>query len=252
MRTPAFFLSAVRRRKSACRNRVNRRWLRWLGGLAVVFLVLSVLPVLVWRWAPPPLSAVMLQRAVGNLSWPEYAWVAMDRISADAALAVVAAEDQHFPDHSGFDLDALQAAWRHNQEGGRLRGASTISQQVAKNLFLWEGRSYLRKGLEAWFTLLIEGLWPKSRILEVYLNIAEMGENVFGVEAASRRYFDEPAKSLSARQAALLAAALPNPRHYLVSSPNGAMIGRRDWILRQMRQLGGVDYLRPVLMPTGT
>lgn len=194
----------------------------------------------------------MLQRAVGDWAWPEYRWVPMDRISADAALAVVANEDQHFPDHSGFDLDALQAAWRHNLEGGQLRGASTISQQVAKNLFLWEGRSYLRKGLEAWFTLLLESLWSKARILEIYLNIAEMGENVFGVEAASQRYFNEPASDLSKSQAALLAAALPNPRYYRVSSPNKAMIKRRDWILRQMRQLGGVEYLRPVLAPAGT
>lgn len=242
----------AKRRKLLRSRSGRRRWVRWLLWPILIFVLVSLLPVVAWRWVPPPLSAVMFQRAITEGQWPVYDWVPMQRISPQAALAVVAAEDQHFPDHRGFDLEAMEAAWKHNREGGRLRGASTISQQVAKNLFLWEGRSYLRKGLEAWFTLLIEGLWPKSRILEMYLNIAEMGDNLFGVEAASERFYGKSAESLSKNEAALLAASLPNPSYYRVAAPSARMAKRRDWILRQMRQLGGVRYLNGVLQPAGT
>ena len=224
----------------------RRRLLCWLKRGLVTFLALTLIPVLTWRWLPPPLSSVMLQRALQHGDWPEYEWVPAEAIAPVAALAVVAAEDQTFPQHSGFDIDAILAAARHNLEGGRLRGGSTISQQLAKNLFLWEGRSWLRKGLEAWYTAWLELLWPKARILEVYLNIAEMGDNRFGVEAAARGFYARPAKALNPAQAATLAAALPNPRLYSADAPSAAMLKRRDWILRQMKQLGGVDYLSPV------
>jgi monofunctional biosynthetic peptidoglycan transglycosylase len=159
------------------------------------------------------------------------------------ALAVVAGEDQRFPAHWGFDFRAIQQVLEDKAQGKALRGASTISQQVAKNLFLWHGRSLLRKALEAWFTVLLELLWPKQRILEVYLNIIELGEQTFGVEAASRRFFNKSAQQLRPEEAALLAAVLPNPLYYRVNAPSAYVRERQSWILRQMRQLGGIDYL---------
>ncbi len=167
----------------------------------------------------------------------------MESISPNAALAVIAAEDQHFPDHYGFDFAAIQDALDDQDEGKPLRGASTISQQVAKNLFLWSGRSLVRKGLEVWFTALLELLWSKERILEVYLNIAEFGDSTFGVEAASRRFFNKSASRLTAIEAARLAAVLPNPLRYRADKPSAYVLKRQRWIERQMRQLGGVTYL---------
>lgn len=216
---------------------------RGLQAVAVLVLA-SILGALALRWIPPPTSAVMEERRIealwqGRRSRVDYRWVAWNRISPHAALAVVAAEDQNFGDHFGFDLDALRRAVDEHQRGRRLRGASTISQQVAKNLFLWPGRSFVRKGLEAYFTVLIERLWSKRRILEVYLNIVELGDGVFGVEAASQRYFQKTAARLDPGEAALLAAVLPNPLRFKANHPSGYVIERRDWILHQMRQLGG-------------
>jgi monofunctional biosynthetic peptidoglycan transglycosylase len=190
----------------------------------------------------------MLQRVVAGKE-VKYRWVSLAEIAPAMALAVVAAEDQKFPAHHGFDLDAMREAVDDAAEGRRLRGASTLSQQVAKNLFLWEGRSWVRKGLEAWFTALLELLWPKARILEVYLNVAEMGDNVFGVGEASRRHFGRDPASLSAEQAALLAATLPNPRRYSASAPSPYVRERQRWVLRQMDQLGGRSYLKGILPP---
>ena len=224
-----------------------KRITRWLAWGLFAFVLFSLLPVLTWRWLPPPSSAVMLAETLSLGSHPDYRWVPLTQIAPEAALAVVAAEDQKFPQHAGFDFAAIQAALRHNAAGGNLRGASTLTQQVAKNLFLWQGRSYLRKGLEAWFTALLELTWPKRRILEVHLNIAEMGEGTFGVEAASRRFFGKSAAQLERSQAALLAAVLPNPRNYRVDRPSVTVLERRDWILRQMRQLGGTAYLAELL-----
>lgn len=221
-----------------------RRWLLWA---LAVFMFISVVPVLVLRWAPPPTSAVMLQRALSEGQAQDYQWVPLTRISPQAALAVVAAEDQKFPHHWGFDLDAIVDAARGNLRGDRLRGASTLTQQVARNLFLWQGQSYLRKGLEAWLTVIIELAWPKRRILEVYLNIAEMGQRTFGVQAASRRYYGQAASVLTREQAALLAAVLPSPRRSRVDGPSRYVIERRDWILQQMTLLGGIVYLRDIL-----
>src|ERR1700738_1939134 len=194
--------------------------------IVLLFVVLSVASVVVFRWINPPYSAFMAeaQIAAGPSRDPNYvyrhSWVDLNRISPNLPLAVVASEDQKFPEHWGFDVSAIERAYALNQHSHRVRGASTISQQVAKNLFLWSGRSYLRKGLEAYFTVLLEALWPKRRILEVYLNIAQFGPDVYGVEEAARRYFGKPAARLDAREAAVLAAVLPNPEKMHAGRPS--------------------------------
>jgi len=221
-----------------------RRWLLWS---VAAFLFISILPVIILRWVPPPTSAVMLERLLSEGERQDYQWVPLTRISPYAALAVVTSEDQKFPDHFGFDLGAIRDAVQSHAVGGRLRGASTLTQQVARNLFLWQGRSYLRKGLEAWMTVLLEVLWSKQRILEVYLNIAETGKRVFGVQAASLRFFAQPASDISREQAALLAAVLPNPLKLRADRPSAYVIERRNEILQQMSQLGGTSYLGNIL-----
>ncbi|EOL8944889.1 monofunctional biosynthetic peptidoglycan transglycosylase [Cronobacter dublinensis] len=209
--------------------------------------------ILLFSFMPVPFSAVMVERQFsawfsGDFSYVAHSdWVSMDEISPWMGLAVIAAEDQKFPEHWGFDMAAIQQAVSHNERSSRIRGASTLSQQTAKNLFLWDGRSWLRKGLEAGLTLGIETVWSKRRILTVYLNIAEFGEGVFGVEEASQRYFNKPARRLTASEAALLAAVLPNPIRFKVSAPSGYVRTRQQWILRQMRQLGGESF-SPILM----
>ena len=208
---------------------------------------LSVLAVLLLRWVDPPISAVMLQRLVVEGGPQRQVWADLDAISPQMALAVVAAEDQRFPLHWGFDTDQIIAAVESRLDGGRLRGASTISQQIARNLFLWQGRSFVRKGLEVWFTALVEVLWSKRRILEMYLNFAETGERLFGVAAASERFFDRVPARLTAQQAALIAAVLPNPVLYRVDEPSAYVRKRQRWILSQMRNLGGTAYLDGIL-----
>ncbi len=212
------------------------------------FAAASVLLVLVFRWVPPPGSALMVERKIE--SWIDgkpidlkRTWRPWAELSDDLKIAVIAGEDQKFAEHWGFDVAAIQAALDHNERGGNLRGASTISQQVAKNLFLWPGRSWLRKGLEVWFTGLLELLWPKQRILEVYLNTVEWGSGVFGAEAAARAHFGVGASYITARQASLLAAVLPNPLKWSAGKPTGYINRRANWIRQQMRQLGGSDYI---------
>lgn len=225
----------------------GRGWRRRLVILALVLVLTPVAQVLGLRWLDPPTSAFMIDRRLDGLrstAQPviiDYRWRPLSGIAPSLAIAVVAAEDQHFPSHHGFDLDAIDAAW--SRRGGRLRGASTISQQVAKNLFLWSGRSWLRKGLEAGYTVLIEALWPKRRILEVYLNIAEFGDGIYGAEAAAQRFFGVPAAELGASESARLAAVLPNPRLFRVEAPSPHVSRRQRWIERQVRQLGGSAYL---------
>ncbi|HFP9224255.1 TPA: monofunctional biosynthetic peptidoglycan transglycosylase [Raoultella planticola] len=211
----------------------------WGGGIALF----SILPV--------PFSAVMLERQIGAWLSGDFHyvahsdWVGMDEISPWMGLAAIAAEDQKFPEHWGFDVSAIEKALAHNErQENRVRGASTLSQQTAKNLFLWDGRSWLRKGLEAGLTVGIETVWSKKRILTVYLNIAEFGEGTFGVEAASQRYFHKPASKLTASEAALLAAVLPNPIRFRADAPSGYVRSRQAWILRQMRQLGGEGFMQ--------
>jgi monofunctional biosynthetic peptidoglycan transglycosylase len=229
----------------------RRRWLRRLFALSLLLLLTSALPVLALRWVAPPTSAFMLARALDARVAGEdtfridYRWVDAEAISPALPIALVAAEDQKFPAHRGFDVEAIREALEEHERGEGGRGASTISQQVAKNLFLWRGRSWLRKGLEAYYTVLIEALWPKPRILEVYANIAEFGDGVYGAEAAAQRYFGRTAAGLDARQAARLAAVLPNPRRYRVDAPSAYVLRRQAWIERQARQLGGPAYLAP-------
>ncbi|MEN8207352.1 MAG: monofunctional biosynthetic peptidoglycan transglycosylase [Pseudomonadota bacterium] len=224
-----------------------RHWLLWT---ALAFLLASVTAVILLRWIPPVSSAVMLDRRLTEGASQDYQWVPIEQISPHMALAVVASEDQKFPIHNGFDVVAIKAAISDKVKGSRLRGASTVTQQVARNLFLWQGRSFLRKGLEAWMTVMLELLWPKQRILEVYLNIAEMGERTFGVQAASLRYFAESANALTPEQAALLAAVLPNPKKMQADQPSEYVLGRRDKILQQMCDLGGTHYLHDILPGT--
>ncbi|MFA1284666.1 monofunctional biosynthetic peptidoglycan transglycosylase [Citrobacter telavivensis] len=210
----------------------------WGGGIALF----SVVPV--------PFSAVMVERQIGAWLQGDFGyvahsdWVSMDEISPWMGLAVIAAEDQTFPDHWGFDVAAIEKALSHNERNeNRIRGASTLSQQTVKNLFLWDGRSWLRKGLEAGLTVGVETVWSKKRILTVYLNIAEFGDGVFGVEAAAQRYFGKPASRLTPSEAALLAAVLPNPLRFKAAAPSGYVRSRQAWILRQMRQLGGESFM---------
>ncbi|WP_263753876.1 monofunctional biosynthetic peptidoglycan transglycosylase [Kosakonia cowanii] len=223
-------------------------------------LLLRVLLVLVVSWGggillfsflPVPFSAVMVERQLsawltGDFSYVAHSdWVSMDEISPWMALAVVAAEDQRFPDHWGLDVEAIEKALSHNEKHeNRIRGASTLSQQTVKNLFLWDGKSWLRKGLEAGLTVTTEAVWTKRRILTVYLNIAEFGDGIFGVEEASQRYFHKPASRLTMSEAALLAAVLPNPIRYKAAAPSGYVRNRQAWIMRQMQQLGGEGFLQ--------
>ncbi len=226
-------------------------WLRRLLLRTVLAVVaLTVIPVVCLRWIPPPTSAVMLERRIAGVihAKPQdavrYQWVGWNSISPQLRLAVVAAEDQKFPRHWGFDFDSIADAVEHKSAKGRIRGASTITQQVAKNLFLWEGRSFLRKGLEAYFTLLLELLWPKRRILEVYLNVAEFGEGAFGADAAARTFFGKRPIELQAGEAALLAAVLPNPARLHPRNPSAYVRERAAWIEEQMSHLGGPAYLQ--------
>ncbi|GAC1038457.1 monofunctional biosynthetic peptidoglycan transglycosylase [Pseudomonas sp. No.117] len=223
--------------------------LRRLLRIALWFAALSAAVVLILRWVPPPGSMLMVERKVE--SWIagkpidlQRDWRPWKELPDDLKMAVIAGEDQHFAEHWGFDMAAIRQAFSHNEAGGSLRGASTISQQTAKNLFLWSGRSYLRKAFEAWFTVLLETFWSKQRILEVYLNSVEWDDGVFGAEAAARHHFGIGAPYLSDRQASLLAAVLPNPREWSPSRPSAYVAERAAWIRQQERQLGGSDYLR--------
>ncbi|WP_413721521.1 monofunctional biosynthetic peptidoglycan transglycosylase [Sodalis sp. RH24] len=223
---------------------------KWLLAGCAALVGAWLAAVVLFAFLPVPFSAVMMERQLGAWLHGDFAyvahsdWVGMGDISPNMALAVIAAEDQKFARHWGFDIDAIQAAAAHNERSQRMRGASTISQQTAKNLLLWNGRSWTRKGLEAGITLAMEGLWTKRRILTVYLNIAEFGEGTFGVEAAAQRFFHKPASRLTAAEAALLAAVLPNPLLFRANAPSRYVQMRQQWIMRQMRQMGGEDYLR--------
>lgn len=210
--------------------------------------VLALSAVLLFAYVPVGYTGVMLERQLQALSddrpySASHQWVPLSQISIHMQQAVVTSEDQRFTQHHGFDVEAIKKAWRFNQTSKkkRVRGASTISQQTAKNVFLWTGRSWFRKGLESAFTLLIEGAWGKERILEVYLNSIEFGDGIFGVEAASQRFFGIPASKLNKQQAALLAAVLPNPHKMSAQHPSAYVKKRQQWILRHMSQLAPID-----------
>ena len=224
-------------------------WKRWFGwlllNLVVLVILLGVVLVLPWRWIAPPTTA-FIARARIDADQAEGArvyqqWLSWEEISPHLAIAVVAAEDQKFPSHHGFDFESISKAVR--DRFSRPRGASTISQQVAKNLFLWRERSFLRKGLEAYLTALIEALWPKRRILEVYLNVAEFGPNVFGAGAASELFFGKLAAELTPEESALLTAVLPSPGRMSANRPSGYVRKRAIEIQQEVRRLGGTRYL---------
>ena len=229
--------------------RRRRRW-RWLIALPFAALLLSVVQVATLRFVDPPFSAFMLSRqleAWGEGDWGfriAYDWRDLDEISPYVPLAMVASEDQNFAEHFGFDLKAIERARKNNERGRKVRGGSTISQQTAKNLFLWSGRSWVRKGVEAWYTVLIEAMWPKHRIIEVYANVAEFGDGVYGAQAAARTYFRKDADRLSAAEAARMAAVLPSPRRYSITRPGPYVQRRSQAIQRQMRYIGGTEYLQ--------
>lgn len=221
--------------------------IRWIGRVILKvtlwFLGISIGLVILYRFVPVPVTPLMVIRLAeqafdSKKDMRLYKdWVSIEKMSRHAPQAVVAAEDQKFMDHRGFDFEAMEKAWENNKKGKRIKGASTITQQTVKNVFLWPSRSYVRKGLEAYFTVLVELLWSKERILEVYLNVIEMGEGVYGIEAAAQTYFNKSASKLSQSQAALIAAVLPNPRRWSPARPTGYIRGRQAWIMRQMNNL---------------
>nr|WP_240783616.1 monofunctional biosynthetic peptidoglycan transglycosylase [Stenotrophobium rhamnosiphilum] len=199
--------------------------------LSLILIALVLLPIVLFKWVPLPTTAFMLQSEVKPV---EYTWVPAKNIAKFAGQAVISAEDQKFYTHNGFDIEAMEKAYAHNKKSKRKRGASTISQQTAKNLFLWSGGGYFRKGIEAGVTVLIENIWGKQRILEVYLNVAEFGPGLYGVEAASQKYFHKSAAQLTPTEAARLAAVLPNPKRWKVNSPGAYVQKRVRWIVGQM------------------
>ena len=225
------------------RNRISR----FLWKSAVWFFGSTLFFVVFFRFVPVPVTPLMLIRSVeqlmaGQKIQMKHTWVSIDAISKNLALAVICSEDQNFMNHFGLDIKAIERSVEASKKGtGRLRGASTISQQTAKNVFLWPDRSWVRKGLEVYFTLLIEIIWNKQRILEVYLNSIEMGKGIYGAQAASRHYFKKDAANLSRTQAAAIAAVLPNPRKYSANPPSPYIQSRIHWILGQMSQLGELN-----------
>jgi monofunctional biosynthetic peptidoglycan transglycosylase len=211
-------------------KRFLKRVLQFIGILLVSPLILMIL----YRWIPPTTTAFMVRHAVVYQEFYRYDWESSENISKWVGKAMVASEDQKFYDHFGFDVEAVQKALKDRERGRRVRGASTISQQVVKNLFLWPGQSWFRKGLEAGYTLWLELVLPKERILEIYVNIAEFGYGVYGAEAAAQRYFDKPASKLTRSESALMAVVLPNPKKMKLDRPGPYMRGRQAWVLRQM------------------
>ncbi len=218
---------------------------RWVLAISFWFVVVSVLWVGLLGIVDPPVTWIMVGQSheQGTIDRRQ---VDLRDVARSMPLSVIASEDQRFMTHSGFSWEAMRKALERNKKGKRIKGGSTISQQTAKNVFLWPGRTYVRKALEAWFTVLIEVLWTKERILEVYLNVAEMGKGVFGAEAAAQTCFGRPAARLSREQAALITATLPAPRRFSCSRPSGYLRGRQQWVLRQMRNVG--DVLDPEVL----
>jgi len=216
--------------------------------ISIGLFLASILSVAILRFVPVWVTPLMVIRSVEQLFDSEKevvlknSWVPLEDISSHVALAVIAAEDQKFLTHGGFDWESIQQARKEIESGKRFRGGSTISNQTAKNVFLWQGRNLLRKGLEAYFTFLIEGLWGKKRIMEVYLNVIEMGDGIYGIEAASQHFYKKPAKELSRQQAAYIAATLPNPRRWNPTKPTNYLQSRQAWILRNMNNLGPIEW----------
>lgn len=225
------------------KTKLYRVWKIFLKGLSW-FVGSTILLVILLRWIPIPVTPLMLIRCIeqkidGDEMKLNKTWKPLEEISPNLQLAVFCCEDQNFLKHYGFDIVAIKEAIKHNKKSKRKRGASTISQQVAKNVFLWEGRNWIRKGFEFYFTILIETFWSKERIMEVYLNVVELGKGVYGAEAASQEFFKKPAAKITKYQAATLAVVLPSPRKYNAKKPGSYLQGRIKWTLKQMRMWGG-------------
>jgi len=219
----------------------------WIKRIVLALFILQLVYIIALKWINPPVTLTQLQSLfTGNGLKRDY--VSNDELSYNIKLAVVSSEDQVFPDHSGFDWKSIEKAMKYNKKKpNRIRGASTISQQVAKNVFLWQGRDWIRKGLEIYFTKMIEWIWGKERILDVYLNVIEMGKGIFGAEAASRYYFKKPAKELTRREAAMIAACLPNPKKYSVKPASNFVLNKSGWILQQMNNLEDDPDLQKII-----
>jgi monofunctional biosynthetic peptidoglycan transglycosylase len=220
---------------------------RFIWKVMLWFFGLSILSVIVFKWVPVPFTPLMITRAIdqkidGKEMTCSHDWEPIENISTNLQKAVIASEDGNFLKHSGFDFTAMQKAFKNNNRGKKLKGGSTISQQTAKNVFLWQGRSYVRKGLEAYFTVLIELIWGKERIMEVYLNSIEMGEGVYGAEAAAKYWYKTDAKNLTKKQAAGIAAILPNPRKFKASNSSSYIEKRKGKIVKVMRHIGKLEY----------
>lgn len=219
-----------------------QKWVQWL---VVLFFATSIGAVVVYRWLPVPVTPLMVIRCAQQVKAGEslrlrHHWVPLEEMSIYMPVAVMASEDQRFMEHHGFDFDAIGKAIEENRKGKRQRGASTISQQTAKNVFLWPGHSWVRKGLEAYFTFLIEVFWSKQRIMEVYLNSIEMGDGIYGAEAVAQWHFGCTAAQLTRPQCALIAATLPNPLRFSSKNPSGYMLKRQTWIMRQMKNINPI------------
>ena len=224
---------------------VPRLW-RKIKRILLILFIAQFVYIILLKWIDPPVTLTQLGSWItGHGLKRDY--VSRKEISPNARLAIIASEDQLFPDHNGFDFKSIEKAMKHNQKSKSLRGASTISQQVAKNVFLWQGRSWIRKGLEVYFTFMIELVWGKKRILQVYINVAEMGEGVFGIEAAAQKYFNKPALNLSRQEAAMIAACLPNPVKYKVKPASSYVLYRSGWIMRQMNNLDDDPDVREIV-----
>ncbi len=220
---------------------------RIIGKIALWFFVISILSVFVFKWVPVPSTPLMVTRAIdnkldGNDMICSHDWVPLEEISTNLQKAVIASEDANFLTHHGFDFKAIQKAMESNEKGKKLKGGSTISQQTAKNVFLWQGRSYLRKGLEAYFTVLIELIWGKERIMEVYLNSIEMGNGVYGAEAASKYWYRKSAINLTKNEAAGIAAILPNPRKFTATNSSSYINRKKGRIVKHMNYVGKLEY----------
>ena len=224
-----------------------KKILRWVKKAMLWFFAISILLVVVFKWVPIPFTPLMATRLIENkLDGVDvifsHDWQPIENISPNLQKAVIASEDGNFLTHNGFDFAAMQKAFENNNKGKKLKGGSTISQQTAKNVFLWQGRSYIRKGLEAYFTVLIELIWGKERIMEVYLNSIEMGKGVYGAQAATQHWYQKDATSLTPREAAGIAAILPNPRKFKASNSSSYISRRKEKIMRVMRQTGTIVY----------
>ncbi|HEV8286729.1 MAG TPA: monofunctional biosynthetic peptidoglycan transglycosylase [Chitinophagaceae bacterium] len=212
-----------------------RAW-KYIKRTFIILFIAQIVYIILLKWIDPPITITQLSSWLSGHGLKRD-YVSRKNICSNARLAVIASEDQLFPDHNGFDFKSIEKAMKHNRKSKSLHGASTISQQTAKNVFLWQGRSWIRKGLEVYFTFMIEKIWGKKRILEVYMNVAEMGDGIFGIEKAAQKYFNRSANNLSKQQAAMIAACLPNPRRYSVKPLSRYVSIRSGWVLRQMNNL---------------